>query len=95
MLRWQDKDLHELNFEETVEFEKSILKKVLVANTAGMSNQIIEQLNSYLATIRLHKSEALQKFVADATGKRLENGSLLIGEEETIEEEQQSSDDTE
>jgi hypothetical protein len=94
MLRWQDKELHELTFEETVEFEKSTLKKILAANTAGMSSQVIDQLNGFLHTIRMHKSEALQEFISEATGKKIEDGSLLIGEEDTVEEEQESSDDT-
>ena len=83
MLRYKDKDLQDLGLEETIEFEKDVLKKVLAANTAQMSETIIDQLNGYLAHIRVHKQEQIGKLI-DANKPKQQNqgGSLLIGENE-------------
>lgn len=61
MLNYKDKPLEQLNFNECMEFEKELLKKVLGASRAGMGDRIVEQLNMYLSLVRMYKSEALQK----------------------------------
>lgn len=85
MLRFNDKPLEELSMEESIEFEKMVLKKVLAANSAGMSNQVIDQLNSYLSIIRAHKQEKINQYVSDATEKNesKHEGGLDIGEIES------------
>lgn len=83
MLRFNDKDLAELGLEETIEFEKQVLKRVLGANTAGMSDEIIDQLNNYLSIIRAHKQECIGGLIEKHTPKKsTPSGSLLIGEDE-------------
>lgn len=85
MLKFNDKPLEELSMEESIEFEKMVLKKVLAANSAGMSNQVIDQLNSYLSIIRAHKQEKINQYVSDATEKNgsKHEGGLDIGEIES------------
>ena len=85
MLQFNDKPLENLSMEESIEFEKMVLKKVLAANSAGMSNQVIEQLNGYLSIIRSHKQEKINQFVSDATEKNepKHSGGLDIGEIES------------
>ena len=61
MLNYNDKPLEELDFNECIEFEKSLLKKVLNASRAGMSDTVIEQLNFYLSVVRQYKREAAQR----------------------------------
>ena len=61
MLTWNDKPLEELDFSECIEFEKSLLKKVLGASKAGMSENIIDQLNVYLGLVRQYKQEAMHR----------------------------------
>jgi hypothetical protein len=82
-LKFQDKDLNELTLEETIEFEKLVLKRVLAANTAMMSDEIINQLNNYLSVIREHKQEKIGEFRHSSikTGKS-DSGSLDIGEDQ-------------
>ena len=59
MLQYQDKDLSELTLEETIEFEKQMLKRVLGADRAGMSPNIIDQINGFLAQIRNKKKRLI------------------------------------
>lgn len=82
MLKYKDKDLEDLGLEETIEFEKSLLKKVLAANTAGMSDQIIDQLNGFLSIVRMHKQEKIGQLIQSHMPKDNfdDNGSLIIGE---------------
>lgn len=61
MLNYKDKPIEELDFNECLEFEKELLKKVLGASKSGMSGGIIDQLNTYLGIVRIYKAEALQK----------------------------------
>lgn len=61
MLNYRDKTIDQLDFNECMEFEKELLKKILSASRAGMSEAIIEQLNFYLDLVRQYKKEALQK----------------------------------
>ena len=85
MLKFNDKPLEQLSMEESIEFEKMVLKKVLAANSAGMSHIVIEQLNNYLAIIRSHKQEKINQYVSDATDKdnSKHEGGLEIGEIES------------
>jgi hypothetical protein len=69
MLNWNDKPLEELDFSECIEFEKSLLKKVLGANRSGMSESIINQLNVYLDLVRQYKKEAMHREL-DAMNKK-------------------------
>ena len=61
MLYFNDKPLEDLDFSECIEFEKSLLKKVLGASKAGMSENIIDQLNVYLGLVRQYKQEAMYR----------------------------------
>ena len=54
-LQHNRKPLHECNIEETVEFEKLILKRLLGAASAGMSQSIIDQLHGFLDTVYEHR----------------------------------------
>ena len=54
-LQHNGKPLHECNVEETIEFEKLILKRLLGAASAGMSQGIIDQLHGFLDTVREHR----------------------------------------
>lgn len=69
MLRWNDKPLEELDFSECLEFEKSLLKKVLGASKSGMSEGIIDQLNVYLNLVRQFKKEAMQREIDSMNNK--------------------------
>ena len=69
MLNWNDKPLEELDFSECLEFEKSLLKKVLGAGRAGMSENIINQLNVYLDLVRQFKKEAMQREIDSMNNK--------------------------
>lgn len=69
MLNWNDKPLEELDFSECLEFEKSLLKKVLGASRAGMSENIINQLNVYLNLVRQFKKEAMQREIDSMNNK--------------------------
>jgi len=83
-LNWHGKPLHELDYEESVEFEKEIMKRMLSADRHRMSDQIIEQLKSYLEYVKIHKEEQLQLYNMGLTGKEEkehdDSYSLIIGE---------------
>ena len=85
MLKFNDKSLEDLSMEESIEFEKQVLKKVLAANSAGMSQSVIDQLNNYVAIIRMHKQEKINDYVSDAVEKNehKHEGGLEIGEIES------------
>lgn len=61
MLNYKNKPVESLNFAECIEFEKELLKKVLAAGRAGMSDDLIDQLNMYISIVRMYKKEVLQK----------------------------------
>ena len=91
MLSYKDKPLEELSLQETYLFEKEMLERLQQAGRAQMSNQIIGQINTYIALIRDHKVEILERERlglndADYANKQK---ALNIGEE------QQQSDDPE
>jgi len=83
-LKWRDKPLHTLDYEETTEFEKEMLKRLLSVNSAGMSDQIIQQLQAYIDQIRFHKAEQLELLKMGLDGKEEDEiddtQSLIIGE---------------
>ena len=61
MLNYKEKPLEELNLQETYEFEKEMLERLSQAARGQMSNQIIGQINTYIALIRDHKLEILER----------------------------------
>lgn len=61
MIQYKGKDYQELNFNECVEFEKELLKKVLAASRANMGDELIHQLNVFIDLLRDQKSESLRK----------------------------------
>jgi len=58
MLSHKDKALEDMDFFESTEFEKFMLKKVLAASKAGMTDRVIEQLQFLLSLIREQKKTA-------------------------------------
>ena len=51
------KSLQEMNVEEVIEFEKTVLKRLLGASSAGMSQTIIDQLHVFLDLVRQRRDE--------------------------------------
>lgn len=58
-LQHNGKDLESLSLEETIEFEKQMLKKVLAASKSQMSGPIVDQLNLFIMLIKDHKQQVL------------------------------------
>lgn len=93
MLTHKDKALEDMDFNECLEFEKFMLKKVLSASRAQMSEQVIEQLKFFLEIIRERKKAAMLIKSDDHN----DGVSVFLGVEEIEEkdeDEQESSDDT-
>ena len=91
-LKWREKSLDDLTYEEAVEFEKEVNKRLLAADRAGMSESIIEQLQTYVDHIKLHQKEAMAKMNMGLDGKAEddtddESYSLIIGEPEPTKDE--------
>lgn len=61
MLNFNGKPLQELGFEETIDYEKSVLKKLIGAGNAGMSAGLIEQIQLVLVHIRDHKADIIAR----------------------------------
>ena len=79
MIEHEGKPLEDLNLEETIEFEKVMLKKVLAASRAQMSGDIITQINLFIDLIRDHKVQVIDKIRYDKIEK--DRGDVLnIGE---------------
>lgn len=92
-LNFQGKPLVELDYEETVEFEKEINKRLLAADRAGMSDQVISQLQNYLGHVKLYQKEALERMRMGLDGivesEDPEDAySLIIGEPEPEDEDE-------
>lgn len=93
-LRYQDKPVEQLDYEETVEFEKELMKRMLNADRHGMSDQVIQQLQNYLDYVKMYQQEALERMRMGLDG-RVEPEedepekpySLIIGEPEPNEDE--------
>lgn len=65
-LNYQGKPLEQLNYQECIEFEKQVLKKILAADRSGMTGPVIEQLKNFHDYVKMRKSEALE---AERPGK--------------------------
>ena len=79
MINYEGKPLEDLTLEETIEFEKQMLKKVLAASKAQMSGGILDQINLFIDLIRDHKTQLAQKDLYDKNEK--DRGNVLnIGE---------------
>lgn len=86
-LQYQGKPVEQLDYEETVEFEKELLKRLLAADRHGMSEHILQQLQNYLDYVKIIQAEALDRMRMGLDGK-IETEetdsdkpySLLIGE---------------
>lgn len=88
MLSYDGKPLEQLNYQECLEYEKQLLKKILAADRSGMSGPVIDQLKSYHEYVKMRKSEAL---MAERPASKASE-VLNIGE---IESEQTDDTDTE
>ena len=92
-LNYQGKPLVELDYEETVEFEKELNKRLLSADRAGMSDAVISQLQTYLDHVKLYQKEALDRMQMGLDGvvetEDPEDAySLIIGEPEPEDEDE-------
>lgn len=61
MIRYKDKELHELTYQECTEFEKELLRKILAASRAQMAEPIIDQLQVFNQMLQDQKKIALMK----------------------------------
>ena len=79
MLEYEGKALDSLSLEDTIEFEKVVLKRL---RSAGMmSQQVQDQLQMYVEEIRVHKSEMIAHLQFDnATTKDKVEKTLNIGD---------------
>ena len=83
MIQYKGKDLEQLTLEETIEFEKQMLKKVLSASKAQMSGPIIDQLNLFINLIKGHKRQVLS--VRDFKDKNKKEDGVVLDTEPPIE----------
>jgi len=83
MIQYQGKDLEQLSLEETIEFEKQMLKKVLSASKSGMSDAIVDQLNMFIALIKDHKQQVLS--VRDFKDKNKKEDGVILDTDPPIE----------
>tara|TARA_B100000886_G_C20225462_1_gene408268 strand:- start:265 stop:534 length:270 start_codon:yes stop_codon:yes gene_type:complete len=83
MIQYKGKDLEQLTLEETIEFEKQMLKKVLSASKAQMSGQIIDQLNLFINLIKDHKQQVLS--VRDYKDKNKKEDGVVLDTEPQVE----------
>ena len=83
MIQYKGKDLEQLTLEETIEFEKQMLKKVLSASKAQMSGQIIDQLNLFINLIKDHKQQVLS--VRDFKDKNKKEDGVVLDTEPQVE----------
>tara|TARA_B110000238_G_scaffold146913_1_gene158386 strand:+ start:448 stop:717 length:270 start_codon:yes stop_codon:yes gene_type:complete len=79
MLEYEGKALDSLSLEETIEFEKVVLKRL--RSSGMMSEQVQDQLQMYVEEIRVHKSEMIAHLQFDnATTKDKVEKTLNIGD---------------
>ena len=83
MIQYKGKDLEQLTLEETIEFEKQMLKKVLSASKAQMRGPIIDQLNLFINLIKDHKRQVLS--VRDFKDKNKKEDGVVLDTEPPIE----------
>ena len=76
MIEYKGKAYTELNFNECIEFEKELLKKVLAAGRAGMGDDLIQQLNVFIDLLRDQKAESIRKEMKQK-GDDKEDGIVL------------------
>tara|TARA_R110002074_G_scaffold302344_2_gene473590 strand:- start:250 stop:519 length:270 start_codon:yes stop_codon:yes gene_type:complete len=79
MLEYEGKPLDTLSLEETIEFEKIILKRLM--GSAMMSQQVQDQLSMYVEEVKIHKADmvAHMRFDNSTTKDKVEN-TLNIGD---------------
>jgi len=80
MIDYQGKELEALTMEETIEFEKEMLKKVLAASKAGMSERLIDQIQLFIGLIRDHKTQISQTAIYKLQNPDEDGSVLTIGE---------------
>jgi ribosomal 50S subunit-associated protein YjgA (DUF615 family) len=78
MINYKDKPLEELNFNECIEFEKELLKKILNASRAGMSETVINQLQFFYSLLKDQKAVALQKEIDTLGGNKNNSDGVTI-----------------
>ena len=83
-LNFNNKPLKQLTLDESMEFEKSVLRKVLAASGSGMSQSLIDQMNLALGIIRDHKAEMINKEISEIKGGKVDKYAegLVIGEDQ-------------
>jgi hypothetical protein len=59
MLNYNGKELESLDFQETLEFEKELMSKLIAADKAEMSGGLIEQIKTFIEIVGFHKEECL------------------------------------
>ena len=92
MLKHEGKSLEEMTLEDTIEFEKVLLKRSL--STGMMSENVQHQIQMFLEQVRMHKAEKVGELQSNSlANKEKIDEPLQIGEIDEIE--QESSDDTE
>lgn len=90
MIQHNGKDLEQLSLEETIEFEKAMLKKVLAASKSQMSGPIIDQLNLFIALIKDHKQQVLS--VRDYKDKNKKEDGVVLDTEPPVEIDEEKTD---
>lgn len=91
MLEFEGKPLEELTLEDTMEFEKVLLKRMLVAGS--MSENVQAQLQMFLNQVRMHKAEKVGELQENSRADKDNlHEPLQIGEIDEIK--QESSDDS-
>lgn len=88
MIQHNGKDLEQLSLEETIEFEKVMLKKVLAASKSQMSGPIIDQLNLFINLIKDHKQQVLS--VRDFKDKNKKEDGVVLDSEPPIEDDKET-----
>jgi len=88
MIQHNGKDLEQLSLEETIEFEKVMLKKVLAASKSQMSGPIIDQLNLFIGLIKDHKQQVLS--VRDFKDKNKKEDGVVLDSEPPIEDDKET-----
>tara|TARA_A100001011_G_scaffold98404_1_gene103609 strand:+ start:273 stop:545 length:273 start_codon:yes stop_codon:yes gene_type:complete len=90
MIQHNGKDLEQLSLEETIEFEKVMLKKVLSASKSQMSGPIIDQLNMFIMLIKDHKQQVLS--VRDYKDKNKKQDGVVLDTEPPVEIDEEKTD---
>lgn len=90
MIQHNGKDLEQLSLEETIEFEKVMLKKVLSASKSQMSGPIIDQLNLFIMLIKDHKQQVLS--VRDYKDKNKKQDGVVLDTEPPVEIDEEKTD---